>query len=284
MHAHLIILTLLATTQAEPMREDARTLLLRVVENQEWNQERQREYTFRETVVTQFLRKDGTVKKKEAETFEVLPAPGGEYRRLVSRNGKPLPPAEEAKEEEKLQEYIKKRLAMSPAEIERKNRNLKTRLGRFESRIREALEVFDFAPLPDEEVSGRRVRVFEFSPRPGYEPHSRATNVFSRTKGTVWIDPEWNQIVKLYIRFREDMSFALGLFGRISKGTEGMVEQLKVGDDIWLLGHVDVYLNGRFYFLKKYNRRVTYEYTDYKKYTVSTEERIAIEAVTRNPQ
>jgi hypothetical protein len=211
----------------------------------------------------------------------VSPAPGGEYRRLTAKNGRPLTPKEEAKEEKKFQKYLEKQLRLSPTELKQKEDNLKKRVGRFESRIREALEVFMFTPLPNEEVSGRPVRVFQFSPRSDYEPHSRATHLLHRTEGTIWIDPQKNQIVKLSIRFREDMKFLAGLFGRISKGTRAVAVQTHVGDEIWLLDHIEVYLKGRFYFFKKYNRRLSFTYTDYRKYTVSTQEKVATESIPK---
>ncbi len=71
------------------------------------------------------------------------------------------------------------------------------------------------------------------------------------------------------------MKFLAGLFGRISKGTEAVAEQRSVGDEIWVLDNIDVTLRGRFYFLKRYNRRLKFAYSDYRKYTVSTEEVIA---------
>ncbi len=257
------------------LREDAETLLRRVADNQEHNQELQRQYTYVETIITEHLRKDGTASKREEESFQVTPAPGGEYRRLVARHGQPLSPKDEEKEERKFQKYLKKHLELSPAELEKKRENLKKRLGRFDSRIKEALEVFQFTPLPDEELSGRRVRVFDLSPRPEYESHSRATDILSRVEGTIWIDPEHNQIAKLYLRFREDMKFVGGLFGRISKGTEAVAELSHVQDELWLLHRVRVRLLGRFYFVKRYNRRLDFTYADYKKFTVTTEEKVA---------
>jgi hypothetical protein len=268
------MLLALAMGQAEP-REDAETLLRRVANNQEHNQELQRQYTYIETVVTEHLRKNGTASKRKEEAFQVTPAPGGEYRRLVARRGQPLTAKDEEKEERKFQEYLEKQLELSPAELEKKQENLKKRLGRFDSRIKESLEVFQFTPLPDEELSGRRVRVFDLSPRPGYEPHSRATDLLSRVEGTIWIDPEHNQIAKLYLRFREDMKFIGGLFGRISKGTEAVAELSHVEDELWLLHHVQVRLLGRFYFVKRYNRRLDFTYSDYRKFTVTTEEKVA---------
>ena len=100
----------------------------------------------------------------------------------------------------------------------------------------------------------------------------RATKILERLEGKVWIDPQQHQIVKLHLWFREDMKFLLGLFGRISKGTEAVPIQKRVGDEIWLLDHVDVKLRGRLYFLKRYRQRITYAYEDYKKTTATAEE------------
>jgi carboxylesterase type B len=276
----LAVLTLLGPGQS---REDARTLLERVVANQERNQDLQRQYTYVETVREEDQRKDGTATRRKEETFEVTPAAGGEYRRLVARSGQPLSPEEERKEEEKFQKYVEERLKLSPDELKDKNENLKRRVGRFESRIREALEVFEFTPAPDELIDGRPVRVFHFTPRKGYKPHSRATALLNRTEGTVWIDPGKNQIAKLYMRFWKDAKLAWGLFGRISEGTEAVAEQIHVGDDIWLMERIDVFLKGRFYFLKKYNRRLTFTYSDYKKYSVSTKEHVVADRLNKTP-
>jgi hypothetical protein len=255
-------------------REDARVLLERVVENQERNQTLQRQFAYVETVATEHLRKDKSTSKRKEETFEVTPAPGGEYRRLIAKNGRSLTLKEEEKEEEKFQKYLKKQLELSPGELKEKEDNIKKRVGRFESRIREALEVFEFSALPDETLSGRPVRVFQFSPLAGYKPHSRATQLLSRTEGTIWIDSEKNQIAKLQMHFREDMKFLAGIFGRISKGTQAIAVMKHIGDEVWLFDTMEVYLKGRFYFLKKYNRRLSFSYSNYKKYTVNTEETV----------
>jgi hypothetical protein len=269
------LLILAAVAYGPPAtREDARSLLERVVENQERNQALQRQFAYVERMTTEHLRTDAPVSKRKAETFEVTPAPGGEYRRLIAKNGRALTPKEEAEEEKKFQRYLAKQLELSPDKLKSKENNLKTRLGRFESRIREALEVFEFTASPDETLSGRPVRVFQFSPKAGYGPHSRATNLLSRTEGTIWIDSQRNQIAKLQMRFRRDMKFLAGIFGRISKGTHAVAVMKPIGDEVWLLDTIELVLKGRFYFLKRYNRRLTFTYTDYRKYTVSTEETV----------
>jgi hypothetical protein len=144
---------------------------------------------------------------------------------------------------------------------------------RFQERLREALEVFDFEPLPDEAVAGQRVRVFRFSPKPGYEGHSRATNILARLDGKVWIDDRRDQLAKLEIRFRESLKFLGGVFGRVSEGSHA-VAVASFNEDLWLLDRIDVTIDARFYFLKKYRQHITFDYHDYQKYTVVTKERV----------
>ncbi|MFQ5790313.1 MAG: hypothetical protein ACE5JI_07510 [Acidobacteriota bacterium] len=270
-----LLVAALAALLPQQRSQDARSLIERVVENQEHNQELQRQYAFMETVTTEHLRKDGSVAKTESKTFAVTPTPAGEYRRLVAKNGRPLSPKEEAAEEKKLRKHLRKQLRRTPAERQKAREQLKNRVGRFQTRLRQALEVYDFAPLPDDVIDGRRLRVFQFLPRPGYRPRSRATKVLARLEGTVWIDPGLSQIAKLHMRFRKDMKFLLGIFGRVSTGTEAVAEQRRINDELWVLDSISIQLRARFYFLKRYRRRITYSYTDYQRFTVETEEKVA---------
>ena len=269
-----VLAATIASTQSYPAgRPDARRLIERVINKQELRQKQQREYSYLETITTEHFHKDGALDKVESKTFRVTPSADGEYRRLVAENGHPLPPKEEKKEEEKFQEYLEKQMELSEAERQRKTgEKLGSRLSRFQTRLRQALDVYEFTPLPDEKLRGRRVRVFEFSPRVDYEPRSRDAKILHRLEGTVWIDPRQSQIAKLHIVFREDMKFFFGVFGRVSKGSEATAEQWQDENGLWLLDHVTASLDARFYFLKKYRRRIVYSYTDYERYSVETDE------------
>ena len=96
---------------------------------------------------------------------------------------------------------------------------------RFQERLREAIEVYDFAPLEDDVIQDVPLRVFRFSPKPGYQGHSRSTNILARMEGTVWIDRR-DQLAKLQVRFVKNLKFLGGIFGgypRAGGGGRGMV-------------------------------------------------------------
>jgi hypothetical protein len=193
----------------------------------------------------------------------------------VGKDGRPLTPEEEIKEERKFQKYLKEQLRESPEERERKTREkLERRVKRFQERLTEAIEVFDFEPLEDEVVQNVPLRVFRFSPKAGYEGHSRATKVLARMEGTVWIDPERDQLAKLRVRFVKTLKFLGGVFGRVSEGSEAEAEGWYDGQGVWLLDDIMVSLNARLYFVKTYRQRIDIDYHDYQRYRVDTEEKL----------
>lgn len=260
---------------AEEDRPDAVTLLQQVIDFQLRQQELQRGYAFREQTTTRDLDDEGRIRDAESETYLVTPAPGGEYRRLVGRNGRPLDADEEAEEEKKFQEYLEQKLELSEEERAAETRKkLEDRAKRFRERLEEAAEVFDFIRLPDTEIRGTPVRAFHFVPKAGYEGRSRATKIFARMEGTVWIDPKRRQIAKVRLRFRESLKFLGGLFGRVSEGTEALAEAWRDGD-VWLLDRVEVRLDARMYFLKTYRQQIVVDFHDYEKFSVATDETVA---------
>jgi hypothetical protein len=256
-------------------RDSAEELLQRVIASQPHQQELTRQYAFRETTVTRDLDSEGRVEKTESEVTLVTPGPEGEYRRLVGRDGKALTPEEELKEERKFQKYLKEQLDLPPEERERKTKEkLERRVKRFQERLTEAIEVFDFEALPDETIQDVPLRVFRFSPKKGYEGHSRSTNILARMEGTVWIDPDRNQLARLQVRFVRSLKFLGGIFGRVSEGSEAEADGWYDGDGLWLLDDIAVSLNARLYFLKTYRQRIDIDYHDYQRYRVDTEEKI----------
>jgi hypothetical protein len=271
----VIFAALVISLTVSPEGEDAEALLRRVIESQERQQELTRLYAFRETTVTRDVDSRGRVERAMSESALVTPGPEGEYRRLVGKNGKPLSPEEDAKEEHKFQKYLEEQLRLPAEERERKTREkLRHRVERFQERLREAIEVFDFEPLGDEVIQDVPLRVFRFTPKPGYEGHSRATDVLSRMEGKVWIDPRRDQLAKLQVRFREDLKFLGGIFGRVSKGSEATAEGWFDGNGLWLLDDVEILLDARLYFLKSYHQRIDIDYHDYQRYHVETDERV----------
>jgi hypothetical protein len=270
-----VISLTLSGSGVEPEEIDAVTLLERVIEAEERRERLIRDYVFREMTVKRDLDPEGRVTNVESEVSLVTPTPGGEYRRLVEKDGRPLSPEEEAREERKFQSYLKEQLALSPEEREEKaNEQLERRVKRYRERLREAIEVYEFEPLEDEVVQGVPLRVFHFRPKRGYEGHSRSTRILACMEGEVWIDPARDQLARLDLRVVKSLKFLGGIFGRLSEGSAASARGWFDGEELWLLDDLSVNLDARLYFMKTYHQQIDIDYHDYQRYRVETEEKI----------
>ncbi|HSF18952.1 MAG TPA: hypothetical protein VLK65_25730 [Vicinamibacteria bacterium] len=272
------MLLLLALTLFGPADDaEAGRLIRRVIDARERQLELESQYAFREQTTTRDVASDGRVRSAKSETFLVTPAPGGEYRRLVERNGRPLDEKDRASEERKFQEFLAEQSRSSPEELAQKtNEKIRKRAERWQTRLEEALEVFEFTSLPNETLEGVPVRVFDFEPKPGYEPDSRSKKILARLEGRIWIDGGRDQIARLRVRFRENLKFLGGIFGRVSEGSEAFAVGWLAGDELWLLDRIEASLDARLYFLKEYRQEIVIDYSDYERLTVATDESVAL--------
>ena len=71
------------------------------------------------------------------------------------------------------------------------------------------------------------------------------------------------------------MNFLGGLFGRVSRGSHAAAVAT-LHDGLWLVKRMDITLDARFYFLKRYRRHLAFVYSDFQRFSVSTEERIGL--------
>ena len=245
--------------------ESAETLIRRVMEEQANQQEVQRHFEFIETTVTKNLRKDGTTIRARSESYSVTPYPSEDYYRLISKNGRALTQRNESKEKQKLHQYQMEQSELSVSEkSEAAREKIKERANRYRERLEQALEAFVFESLPDELMDGQQVKVFRFKPKAQYKGHSIPTRAFARSEGTIWIDKTRNQLAKLDIRVREDLKFLGGIFGRISKGSYAIITGT-LQENIRLFKTVEMSLDERMYFLKRYRQHIAISYENYKK-------------------
>ena len=95
----LLILASATTLLAQP---DAHEIIRSAVAADQCNWKAARNYTFSERVNLRYLDSNGGLKSQEVSLHDVMLLDGSPYRRLVGRDDRPLPPADERKEREKL--------------------------------------------------------------------------------------------------------------------------------------------------------------------------------------
>jgi hypothetical protein len=254
-----------ALAQPAPVAADARAIILRSAERDQNDLAARRNYTFLTTTEQRNLDAAGTVQKVESRTHEVLILYGRPYRRLIAKDGKPLPPDEDRKERGKMDKEISRREKESAKEKEKRTQEESRNLRQQREILREVADAFEFQVLGEEEVDGFATWVIQAEPLPGYRPRSKETKILPNFRGRLWITKDEYRWVRVDAEVVRRISIGLVL-ARLNPGTTVDFEQRRVHDEIWMPSQVHVRAVGRLALLKKFNAEVLVTYSDYRKF------------------
>ena len=246
-------------------QEQFRELLRYAQDREVENEKHLHDYTYVEREEEHKLDGDGSVKKIESRTREVLEVYGEPVERLIAKDDKPLTAEEAKKEEDRITKITDKR--KNESENDRRKRLEKEEKDRQEERkfVLEIADAFTFRLVGSETLDGRDTWVIEGEPRAGYQPKERSTKIVSKFKGRIWIDKTEAQWVKLDIVAIDSISVGWFL-ARIHKGMHIEAEQTKINDEVWLPKHVAAQVGARLVLLKSVNEDVEETFRDYKKF------------------
>jgi hypothetical protein len=189
----------------------------------------QTSWAYTQTDVTEA---DGT---KEVEVSEVIPLDGTPYERLITKNGHPLTPAEQHKEDRKYEKAARQREKETPAEREARIR--KYEIGR--AFVKDVPEAYDFKLLGEEVVEGRPAWVIAMTPRPGFTPSTPHGAMLEHIQGKLWIDKEDIQWAKAEAHVIDTIGIGW-ILARIEPGTRFTVEQTRVANGLWMPRHITI--------------------------------------------
>jgi hypothetical protein len=270
----------LGAQQAEPL-PDGRVVAAEVRKRAMTDRELQSQYTFIENREEIEVSKLGRVRKGPTKTYEVYPSrePGNTYKRLIAINGKPLPPAELEKQDRKHREDIlremEKRQREKPAErAKREAREAKERADR-EAMLDEVLVLYDIKMVGRDTVGGHRALVATMEPKPRYKPRTEAGEFMKKLRAKVWVSETDYTIIRAEGEMIGDITIGWGFAGRIYKGSRAVFERTKVNGEVWLPSRQTFTATGRALLFRKFAVDTVTTFSDYKKFTVRTEERTA---------
>ncbi len=167
--------------------------------------------------------------EKKVEVFEVTPLVGTPYDRLICRNGKPLDPAEQRKEQRKYEKVLKERTEESPRErAERIQKYEKAR-----AFIDEVPNAYDFKLVGSELVNGRPAWVVQLTPRADFVPQSQNAAMLRHIEGKLWIDQQDIRWARAEAPVIDSINIGV-ILARIAPGTKFELEQTRIADDLWL--------------------------------------------------
>jgi hypothetical protein len=245
--------------------QDPREIVRRSIELDQINWSRAKDYTWNARDIRRHLDSKGQVQSVDSEGWETLILYGLPYRRLISRDGKPLPPDKQAKEQRKLDEYTAKLEHETEAERQRHvDKYLKDRQ-KLRAFLREIPDLFDFHLDGDAVIDGRPVWVISGAPRPGARPKSRDAGALLKIRGRIWIDKAEYQWVRIEGETTDTISWGIFL-ARLSPGARLEFEQTRVNDEVWLPKRMWMRGAGRIGLLKKLAMEEEITWSDYRKF------------------
>ena len=221
------ILLLAVLFSAALAQQDVNTIIQRSVAANEADWKAAHEYDY----VERDQQKGGGTK-----TSEELMILGSPYERLVTVNGKPLSPEQQAREQQELETTLVERRQES-----RQQRG--ERIAKYEKEresdhllMEQLTKALDFKLVGEQKMGSYEVYVLKATPRPGYEPPNYEAKVLTGMEGKLWIDEKTFQWVKVEATVIRPVSIE-GFLAEVEPGTHFELEKAPVTDSIWLPRH-----------------------------------------------
>lgn len=219
--AALLAVSCLAGVSATP---DVTTIVRRSVEANLRNSQALQRFNYFRVV----RKPDGT-----SRTFEELMLSGSRYSRLTAIDGKPLPLEGERTEERKLEAERQRRARESPDQSAKRVDKYERERERDQFLLNEMANAFEFTLAGEEQLGAHEVYVVKARPRRGYRPPNNRAKVLTGMEGTLWIDKDSFQWVRVEAEVIHPVSIE-GFLATVQRGTRFELVQAPVSEEVWL--------------------------------------------------
>jgi hypothetical protein len=156
-------------------------------DNKNW--ERASQYTYVSQADHFSYGKNGAPKKESSETHEIIFVEGGEYKKLIARNDRPLDAKEKAREEKNLLRIAAERRKQTPNGLFHKT----VRIGTNE----DLLTLFDTRVAGEEEIRGHKAWVVAATPKPGHIPADSREKEALSFERNLWIEQDGDHLLRM---------------------------------------------------------------------------------------
>jgi hypothetical protein len=259
--AGLLLLCAASTLRAQNPAESPHDLVKDVVYNE--LQER-RQISLWQYRVDKRVGNQSTI-EQEVETVS------GPVYRVLARQGKPLDPAAQKKETDRLNNLLR-----NPAEQARMKQEHEAE----EQRVERLITAMPDAFLYTYDGTADGDLRLSFKPNPAYNPPTYETRVYHSLSGEVWIQPWQKRLVKIDAHIVNDIEFGYGFFGRIEKGGRFEIVRAQVAANRWKTTVLNVHISGRVVFFKSINRDQDVTRSDFKPVPSNTSVKDAVALLT----
>lgn len=207
---------------------------------------------------------------KTTKTYEVLMIEGSPYDKLIEMGGHPLSKSEQQAEDRKLRAEISRRQHESTRDRAKRIAKYQRERAQDHAMMREMVRAFNFQLVGEPVLNGHATYQFQATPKPGYVPKTRETKVLPGMRGTLWVDKETCQWVKVEAEVIRPVSF-YGFVAKVGPGTRFELEQEPVAGNVWLPKHFSVRVNASVFGVFSENSTDDETYRDYRPMTKALE-------------
>jgi hypothetical protein len=175
---------------------------------------------------------------------KVIETPDGILRRLLAVDGKPLTPAEQQTEQQRINNLV-----AHPDEFRRLNESRKDDEAHEVQMLAFLPKAFLFTPNGEHDGCTQ----FSFRPNPTYEPQTYEERVMHAMVGTVSLQQPMDRLCNLDAHMAQPVQFGFGLLGSVNSGHFG-IERRPIDTGVWKTDRISVHLDGRILMLKSLSR------------------------------
>lgn len=257
--------------QAGAPLPDPETFFARARERLSGNEALQNRFAFKERRTDLKLNPFGRIGSGPVLVFEVYPSvdPAMTYRRLVERDGKPVPGEEVAVQDEAYKEkYEQWRESLLRENADERQARAKKRAeveARLRAQAREVLDLFTFTIDRRETWRGEPAIVVRFAAKPDARPRSREARVAVVFSGEAWVHETEYEVMHLKAETIDDVNFGFGMVARLHEGAHTMLSRNRVGST-WLPTSTKFTGTGRALLFRRVTINYAREYFDYRPY------------------
>jgi len=223
------------------------------------------QYRGTETEEVRELGKKGEVKKSILKEYEVFYLGGRGVRRQVKKDGRPLSPGDQKKEDDRVEKRIReyeKKHGEEGEDVAGKKKE--------QADISTFLRVSNFTSPRRGEFREHAVILFDFAPNPDYKPQNKTEDLLHKLVGTLWVDDEARQVVRLEAHLSDTFKLGGGLLASVRKGGSLVFEQARTNEEVWLPSYVEAHFSARVLLFANAHGDYTSRFSDYKKFRVES--------------
>ncbi len=236
-----------------------------------------RNYTYNQTEEVVELDKREQPKKTRTRVYEIFPSAveGMTYRRLISKDGEPVPEKGLRKQDEKYDKQVRKyakkarkkglaaqtEMEAAEAELLRREREV----------LDETFRLYQFEIQERDRIDGHDTLVLAFTPHPNFKSKIKNIKFLKKIQGRAWISQDDHQLVRIEAETMDSIKMGLGLIAKLNRGSRMVYQRRKINDEVWLPARAFFRGRGRILLLKGFRFQATSDYSGYREFPVASQ-------------